>query len=45
MLKGLGQKASGQDQVLLTHLTQMLHHRRRGETQPTLVFTRNVVSP
>jgi hypothetical protein len=27
---GLGQKARGQVQVLLTHLTQMLYLRRRG---------------
>ena len=27
---GLGQKARGQVQVLLTHLTQMLYPRRRG---------------
>ena len=27
---GLGQKARGQVQVLLTHLAQMLHPRRRG---------------
>jgi hypothetical protein len=32
MLRGWGQKARGQDQVLLTHLAQMLPHRRRGET-------------
>jgi hypothetical protein len=29
---GLGQKARGQVQVLLTHLTQMLRPRRRGGT-------------
>jgi hypothetical protein len=29
---GLGQKARGQVQVFLTHLTQMLHSRRRGGT-------------
>jgi hypothetical protein len=45
MLKRLGQKAWGQDQVFLTHLTQMRRHRRRGETQPTQVLTENVVSP
>ncbi len=32
VLRGWGQKARGQVQVLLTHLTQMVHHRRRGET-------------
>jgi len=31
-LTGLGQKASDQVQVLLTHLAQMQHHQRRGET-------------
>ena len=45
MLKRLGQKARGQVQVFLTHLTQMGRHRRRGETQPTQVLTGNVVSP
>jgi hypothetical protein len=29
---GLGQKARGQVQVLLTHLTQMMHPRRRSGT-------------
>jgi hypothetical protein len=29
---GLGQKARGQVQVFLTHLTQMMHPRRRGGT-------------
>ena len=29
---GLGQKARGQDQVLLTHLAQMVYPRRRGGT-------------
>ena len=29
---GLGQKARGQVQMFLTHLTQMLHLRRRGGT-------------
>lgn len=33
-LIGLGQKASGQDQVTLTHLTQMQHRRRRDRTYP-----------
>ena len=32
MLTSWNQKVSGQAQVLLTHLTQMSHHRRRGET-------------
>jgi hypothetical protein len=32
VLRGWGQKARGQVQVLLTHLTQMVYHRRRGET-------------
>jgi hypothetical protein len=45
MLRRLSQKARGQVQVLLTHLTQMVRHRRRGETQPTQVLTRTVVSP
>ena len=31
MLTGLDQKVRGQAQVLLTHLTQMLRHRQRGE--------------
>jgi hypothetical protein len=44
MLTGLDQKVSGQAQVLLTHLTQMLSHRRRGTTSPTWALTRNVVS-
>jgi hypothetical protein len=29
---GLGQKARGQVQVFLTHLTQMVYSRRRGGT-------------
>ena len=29
--KGLDQKVRGQDRVLLTHPTQTLSHRRRGE--------------
>jgi hypothetical protein len=29
-LKGLDQKVGGQVQVLLTHLSQMVHPRRRG---------------
>jgi len=29
---GLGQKARGQVQVVLTHLSQMAHPRRRGGT-------------
>jgi hypothetical protein len=45
MLTGLDQKVRGQAQVLLTHLTQMLSHRRRGTTSPTRALTRNVVSP
>ena len=45
MLTRLGQKARGQVQVFLTHLTQMGRHRRRGETQPTQVLTGNVVNP
>jgi len=31
MLTGLDQKVRGQVQVFLTHLTQMMRHRRRGE--------------
>jgi hypothetical protein len=38
-------KARGQGQVLLTHRTQRVRHRRRGEPPPTQVRTRNVVSP
>ena len=45
MLKRLSQKAGGQVQALLTRLTQMLRHRRRGETYPAQGLTRNVVSP
>jgi len=45
MLTGLDQKVRGQVQMFLTHLTQTTRHRRRGEPQPTLAFTRNVVSP
>jgi hypothetical protein len=44
MLTGLDQKVSGQAQVLLTHLTQMVRHQRRGTTSPTWALTRNVVS-
>ena len=44
MLKRLSQKARGQVQALLTRLTQMLRHRRRGETYPAQGLTRNVVS-
>mgnify|MGYP001615520488 CR=1 FL=1 len=43
-LRGWSQKARGQVQGLLTPLTQMAHHRRRGETYPTRVLTGNVVS-
>jgi hypothetical protein len=32
VLTGWSQKARGQDQVLLTHLAQMMHPRRRGGT-------------
>ncbi len=32
MLMRLSQKACGQVQVLLTHLSQMTSHRRRGTT-------------
>ena len=45
MLKRLSQKARGQVRALLTPLTQMLRHRRRGETYPVQGLTRNVVSP
>jgi hypothetical protein len=45
MLKRLSQKARGQVQALLTRLTQMLRHRRRGETYAAQGFTRNVVNP
>jgi hypothetical protein len=43
-LLGLDQKVSGQVRVFLTHVSQMTNHRPRGETSPTLVLTRNVVS-
>ena len=43
MLRGWGQKARGQARGLLTHPTQTVHHRRRGETSPARVLTRNVV--
>lgn len=45
MLIRLSQKAGGQVQALLTRLTRMLRHRRRGETCPAQGLTRNVVSP
>jgi hypothetical protein len=32
MLIRLNQKVSGQAQVIEVHLSQMQHHRRRGET-------------
>ena len=44
-LRRVGPKASGQGQGLLTHLTQMRRHRRRGETHPTRGRTRNVGQP
>ena len=44
MLRGWGQQARGQDQALLTRLAQMVPHRRRGETSPARVLTRNVVN-
>jgi hypothetical protein len=44
VLRGWGQQARGQARVLLTHPTQTVHHRRRGGTYPTRVFTGNVVS-
>jgi len=34
---GLSQKARGQDQMLLTHLAQMMHPRRRGGTYLTQI--------
>jgi hypothetical protein len=43
-LTRLGQTASGQGQVVLTHLAQTVHHQRRSTTSPTRVLTRNVVS-
>jgi hypothetical protein len=43
-LRRWDQKVRGQVQVLLTHLTQTVPHRRRGETYPTPVRTGNVVS-
>ena len=45
MLIRLSQKARGQVQALLTRLTRMWRHRRRGETYPAQGLTRNVVSP
>jgi hypothetical protein len=45
MRSRLGHKARGQDQVLLTHLAQMTHHRRRSTAYPTPVRARNVGNP
>jgi hypothetical protein len=42
---GWGQQARGQDQARLTHLAQMVPHRRRGETSPTQARTGTVVRP
>lgn len=45
-LIGLNQTVGGQVKGLLTPLTQMLHHRRRGSTYGLREgFVRNVVSP
>src|SRR5262245_56222206 len=45
MLIRLDQKVRGQVRRLLTPPAQLLHHRRRGATFPTLWHRRNVVSP
>jgi hypothetical protein len=45
MLTGLNQKVRDQVSVLLPYRSQMLRHRRRGETYPMQVHKQNVVSP